>query len=299
MAAAGTFATSRMPPKNMYPCGKCDEHCAKNSKSVGCNLCDTWWHKDCAGMDDDYFDQVIQTEKMFGWTGYLCKICCKVSKLLNKDTKSLETKVTALEAENKALKLRLDALEKKQGEGEGNLTKVKEEMTQAKEEVKKEVKEELIERDERSDNLVIYGLKESEEEEAEERKKEDEEMVKKVAKQTGVTVEENDVEVKFRAGKKREDGKPRPLIIRMKDPEKREKILDGANKLGKKDEWKKVYVAPDMTAKQREDDRKKEDERKKEAEEKTKQAHDEGKNGKWMVVGRRGRRRVVWEEGTA
>ena len=49
-----------------------------------------------------------------------------------------------------------------------------------------------------------------------------------------------------------------------------------------------MFVAPDLTPKQREEEKKKEAERKKEAEEKTKKDKDEGKNGMWIVVGKRG-----------
>ena len=61
-----------------------------------------------------------------------------------------------------------------------------------------------------------------------------------------------------------------------------------------KEDSKRVFVAPDLTPKQREEKKKKEAERKKEAEEKTKKDKDEGKNGMWIVVGKRGQRRVVW-----
>ena len=112
-------------------------------------------------------------------------------------------KLTQRKKESEAVKQRMDQLERKQGKVEGGVKKVEEELVQAKMEVKKEVKEELIERDERSENLVIYGLKESEEEEAEERKKEDERLVKEVAIEVGARLEEGEVEVKFRAGKKK------------------------------------------------------------------------------------------------
>ena len=282
-----------------YPCGKCEEHVTKTGASVKCHLCEQWWHKKCVtGMTDEYYDQISKTEKIFGWSGFLCRVCCKVATSLNKGTKMLEDKMKALEKESEAVKQRMDELERKQGKVEGGVKKVEEELVHAKKEMKDEVKEELMERDERSENLVIYGLKESDEEEAEERKKEDEQLVKEVAVELGAKLEDGEVEVKFRAGKKKEgdEAKSRPLIIRVKDSDKREKLLENSHRLKRKPEWTKVFISPDMTAKEREDDRKKEEERKKEAEEKTKTAQDEGKNGKWMVVGRRGRRRVVWEE---
>ena len=97
-------------------------------------------------------------------------------------------------------------------------------------------------------------------------------------------------------GKKREDGKPRPLVVKISDMEKKERVLDGARKLKRKDGWQEVFLAPDLTPKQREEDKKKEEERKAEAEQKTREAVVEGRKGKYIVVGRRGRRRIVWKE---
>ena len=143
---------------------------------------------------------------------------------------------------------------------------------------------------------MVYSLVESKKKDPKERVKEDERKVKELWEQMEVEVEEGETEVKFRAGKQKEDGKPRPLILTVKDAEKRERLLDSGRKLARKEGWKKVFVAPDLTPRQREEEKKKENERKKEAEEKTKKDQEDGKNGRWIVVGKRGRRRVVWTE---
>ena len=65
--------------------------------------------------------------------------------------------------------------------------------------------------------------------------------------------------------------------------------------MARKEGWKKVFVAPDLTPRQREEEKKKENERKKEAEEKTEKDQEDGKKGRW-IVGKGGQRRVVWTE---
>ena len=55
-------------------------------------------------------------------------------------------------------------------------------------------------------------------------------------------------------------------------------------------------MAPDMTWKQREEAKKEETEMKEEAERKTEEAKKDGKRGKFVVIGRRGRKRMVWWE---
>ena len=64
--------------------------------------------------------------------------------------------------------------------------------------------------------------------------------------------------MKFRAGKKKDDGKPRPMVVRIEEEEMRERILSNARKLAKTEKWRRVFVVLDMTWEQREDEKKKE-----------------------------------------
>ena len=201
-----------------------------------------------------------------------------------------------IEKENGALRLEMDTLKAKVSQLEGGVKLVESGLEKAKEEVREEVKSELEEKEARSENIVIFGMKESVKDEAKERVKEDETKVKELWKQLEVTMEEGETEVKFRAGKKREDGKPQPLVVKISNMEKKERVLDGARKLKRKDGWQEVFLAPDLTPKQQVEDKKKEEERKAEAEQKTREAVVEGRKGKYIVVGRRGRRRIVWKE---
>ena len=106
------------------------------------------------------------------------------------------------------------------------------------------------------------------------------------------------IEIKYRAGKKNEgaEAKPRPLIVRIVDEETREKVLRDARKLRNVEGWNRVFVSPDLTWQQREEGKKIEKKLKEEAEKKTEEAVKDGKKGKFIVVGPRGRRRTVWTE---
>ena len=79
--------------------------------------------------------------------------------------------------------------------------------------------------------------------------------MKKIWNILEITLDEEEVDVKFRAGKKREDGTPRPLIVRFREEEKKERALNEARKLKRTEEWKTVFLAPDLTPKQREEDK--------------------------------------------
>ena len=245
-------------------------------------------------MTPEYFDNLKKSHEHFQWSGFICKTCRKVVTKIKTGMKDLENRVLALEIERDGLVAKVEAMEAKVGKCEGGIKVVEGDLVKAKEEVKKEVKNDLREMEERSEKVVVYGLEEGMSEDGNVRKEEDLTKMKDLMKES--ELEGNGQEMKvFRARKKRDDGKPRPMVVTISDAETREKILSNARRLAKKgDEWKKVFVAPDMTWEQREEAKKQETKLREEAAQKNGEEKDKEKPGKWIVVGQRGRRRIVW-----
>ena len=154
-------------------------------------------------MTEDYYDNIKKSVEVFGSSAFSCRTCRKVVVKLNKGQKEMEARLKAMEKENETLKGQVDALERKMTGYEGGLKKVETGLEKAKEEVREEVRLDIIEKEKRSNNLVIYGLKESDKNEPKERVKEDEEQVKKIWTSLEMLMDRDDAEVKFRAGKKR------------------------------------------------------------------------------------------------
>ena len=122
-------------------------------------------------------------------------------------------------------------------------------MEKAKEEVKIDVQTEMVHREERSNNFVVYGLEETKEDDAAKWREEEQRKVKELMGKIGVNGE---VEVKFRVGKKRAEGeKPRPVIVKAEDDETRMNVFKNAPRLSRADKTKRVYIAPDLTWQQR------------------------------------------------
>ena len=69
------------------------------------------------------------------------------------------------------------------------------------------------------------------------------------------------------------------MIVRVADDETRQALLKKAHLLGRKDEWRHVYVQRDLTFKQREAARKKEDELREEERQRNEEAKNEGRTG--------------------
>ena len=100
--------------------------------------------------------------------------------------------------------------------------------------------------------------------------------------------------VKFCLGKwNAENAKPRPLLIRIEDDEKRACLLGNARKLAANQRWKQVFIDRHLTWSQRDEARKHDEKMRKEAESRTKEAEDEGRAVKYITVGPRGKKRVI------
>ena len=293
-----------------YPCGKCCEEVKVTDRGLSCQVCELWFHADCVpGMTKEYFDNCKMTHEFMGHSAFLCHVCRKVVAKFNRKFKDLEgevkklnERVNVLELEKETLAQKVENMELKTDKVKEGLEGVEKEvvsgMEKAKEEVKQDMGREMKEREERGQNVVIYGLEEPTASETEERKREEKRKVEEVVNEIGVAIN-GGIKVKFRAGRKMEGeagARPRPLIVHVPDDETRERIFRGARNLSRVPAMKKVFVGQDLTWAQREEARKEEKRLKEIADKKNEEAKNEGKSGKWVLVGQRGKRRVVWTD---
>ena len=295
--------------KKKTNCGHCKEDTkASAGTSIVCGFCESYFHLKCVdGMTPEFIESCDKMNKMFGGSAFLCVICRKLAAKLNRSFQEVEIRMRAIEDQLKAAELERDALKEKVGRMENKTDQVKDKvidiekeieagMEKAKAEMSQGMAKEMRDREGKISGIAIYGLKESEKETSEEQAVEDGEKAKAMI--AAIEVEPQGlIEVKYRAGRRnRENDRPRPLIVKVEDDETREKILDNARRLARKEGWKEVYVSPDMTPMQREESRKEEEKLRAEAETKNEEAKKEKKKGKWVVVGRRGRRWLKWWE---
>ena len=146
---------------------------------------------------------------------------------------------------------------------------------------------ELQDREKRRNNLVIYNAPESESQLKDERVRHDVKLLTEMCTESlKVKVEVDDVQSATRIGKPRQEGKPRPLIVTMKDYSLKDRIFKNLPKL-KDTPHNTISIAHDMTKMERAQNSKVLAEAKKLAEEDT--------TGQWMykVRGPPGGKKVV------
>ena len=304
MSQKDTPTATRQGKAKKNPCGNCQDEC-NSGNAVVCGFCELWSHVKCIdGMTPEFIKCCDAMNKYYGGSSFLCVVCRKVTGMLNQSMKDMEARMKQTEAllktaelERKVLTEKFENLESRNRQVGENVKKIEVEVTsgmeKAKEEVKDEMRDETREREEKRTNIVVYGMKESKEAEGEKRKEDDEEMVKKMVEEIGVQPK-GEFKVRYRAGKKMEGERPRPMVIMVEDDETRESIMANARKLSGKDEWKRVFVSPDLTWRQREELKKEEKKLQDDAERRTEELKKEEKEGKYVVVGQRGRRWVKW-----
>ena len=289
--------------KIKYPCGKCELEAT--GTAIFCGSCDQWYHSTCVeGMTPAYFDNCKMTFETLGRSAFLCKTCRKVWGKVNKEVKSLKNEVKevkdqvmVLELAKEALAQRVEKLEMMTQKVDEKVVGVEKEisrgMEKAKDEVIMDVRTEMTQMNERGSNIVIIGMEETKEEDKKKWRESEQKKVEELFEKLEVEVK-GEVQFQFRAGKPRAEGeKSRPIIVRVSDDETRNAIFRNAPKLAKIEGMGRVYINPDLTPQQRDEEKKKEAELKEEAARKTEAENGSGK--KYIVIGSRGRRRVVVE----
>lgn len=278
------------------PCLGCRKQ-VKNSKALQCIMCELWCHKDCGNISEDMFKLCELQKKEEGSAFWICHCCRAFATKMSVQMKEIDKRVTKLEKNCNAQQEAIQTVVKDTkllGEKVEAISKEQKQMkTQGTNNESKNISEvlrELREQEARKNNVVVHNMEESDEANSDSRKEHDMENLKNLAGQLGVSFSRDKVQFMKRLGKKT-DGKIRPLLIGMKETESKEQFLDKARTLVDKDEpWCDVFLCPDLTPKQREED----ENARKECEKKNaERTEEEALNYEYRVVGKKGQRRIV------
>jgi hypothetical protein len=278
------------PPK--YPCSVCKSNVTNNQEGLKCCICDRWNHKKC-GIPDDVFGLASRMEEIQGFHIWSCEGCgiglMKVHKVMAQQSRDIEN----LKKEIK------DVKESTVSHGT-DISGIKEDIIGVKtdiEEMKKaqptltesSVYEELSERSSKRKNIVVYGIAESDSPQVEERRNDDTTNILSVFKTMKLSIKAEDIKFISRLGEKVKEGETRPLLIGFKDQDTRDSILQNVRKLANTSH-SKVSIVPDLTLKQRQEDKRLLGEKEQRNE---KLPEEDAKKWEWKLVGPAGERRLV------
>ena len=267
-----------MPPKEkkVYPCIICKKQVTKKSGGVPCNYCEEWVHPKCADITPEYLDFL---DKLPGasWT---CKPCLMISHKIKQEIKLINVKQAAMREDIDSNKDRIVHVEKRQDEAEASRIADRD-----------FIFEEFQERDNRKDNLVFHQIPEPPESmtRGEERKKYDIQSVINILDFIQCRMNNDGFRFIYRAGERSNSGKPRPIIVSIKDSKAKEYILANSRKLANS-RFSNISIVPDLTNQQR---RMEENLRKTAENRNNAMDREEASNWEWVLVGMRGHRRLI------
>jgi hypothetical protein len=270
-------------------CGKCGSKV--KDRGIQCDVCTKWHHVVCSDLPDNLFKAVNKYDK--GGIKWLCKNCDKkVGSLLSsfigtmekQEKLEKEVEMLKMEFEKMSLEMRKNGKEMKDRQEtlEAEVEGVKKEVVEVAKDNKTKYSEivkhgltveqvnadrggysgveniqaqdrefqvrltEAMERDKRKNNVVIMGINEDLSED--ETRDFIDDMLAKL-----MDNEKTKIEVKGRIGKNRD--KCRPVRVEIEDHIYRRNVMKKASTLKTNAKFEKVYIAPDLTRKQQEEDK--------------------------------------------
>lgn len=283
-----------MPPKKQqYLCLQCNGKIEKQI-CASCSICDRWIHKDCFDDEETYklIDKVFKKHGKHFWS---CDVCSLGLSKLHKLVMANEREIENLKEDMSELKIvsneHADKLKTTSEKLETLTSEVDELKSRTSENgMNDDILNEIDLREAKKNNLVFFNIPERGQElPAAERKRDDETEILALCEELGQKLElKTDVKFVARVGEWQQ-GKVRPITIGLKNTVIRDQLLQGAWKLARSVNYRKVSVTPDLTKKQVA----RENELMREAAEKNSQlSSEESKNYHWKLVGVRGCRQL-------
>ena len=246
MASSGEKVSSDL-------CLRCKKDVLEGEKGIVCGGCEFWFHTKCEKVSAELYRAIMNFEekKDGGRIVWYCACCART-------VERVERKISILKAEVEKLKAKVESLEGKESSrssegpsiregtdgpsGSGRSGVVRNEMVSWP--VRQQVNE-AMEIEKRKDKLVISGIKESDDAE---------EKVGEILQEMGY---HKTFQVVERVGKVGGTGKGKDRLVRVKLETVTDKwrLIAGAKKLANSSSFKEVYIMPDLTRKQADEDK--------------------------------------------
>ena len=280
--------------KAKYPCMRCGKNVAKNSKSVQCRTCQLWSHVECNAsvwVLPEVYSILCDPERFGTNITWSCDNCQASTAILETTVKAYVERVKAVEARVDKTDGAMKELDRRVEKVEVDSSKAEDKIVEMKETLRVELYSELRDRKQRMKNVIMHRVGEAAPDvnRAEDRRDWDLKSCTNIFKAMGTKLtSETAVQFCRRVGERGET--PRPLVVGFRTAEDGDLVLNNARKL-KDTFFTDVGVVPDLTAAERKDEAgmlTEVDEKNK-----TRTEEDKAKNLHWIVVGKRGERRII------
>jgi hypothetical protein len=277
---------SKKPPE--YPCLACGKNVTSNA--VQCTSCAQWCHRPCSGLSVEAFKALDIQKKECGNAFWGCRSCMAFNVKVNSQLQEAMRRQDVVEE-------KVERYARNTEHNNGEINRLKEELSKVRLELEQErsnrnagMGEELRDIAMRKNNIIIHGLQEPDSSIAynRDRMEQDKLVCGQLFAQIGAGTGPNSIKFCRRVGERGRD--PRPIVVGLSEENERKSILEKSRAL-RGTIYDNVAIVPDLTRLQRLT----EDNLAIEAANRNKHltADDISKNLKWLVVGKRGEKRLI------
>jgi hypothetical protein len=270
-----------------FPCVSCGKNVT--GASVQCTICTMWCHKACTNLSNDVFKGLEAQAREVGVAYWACRSCLTFATKVNKQLEMAEKRPNEVEARVEQVAAKTDSNEQRIDKLTEELSRLRLTLEAEREDKNNRLCDELCESELRKNNLVIHGVLEANEmAHNRDRLERDKLVCGEMFKLMNIRLRPEDLRFCRRIGQQGQD--PRPIIIGLRSEEEKKQILDKASYL-RGTQFDTVAIGPDQTKMQRRG----EERLQLEAEARNRQLsiEDAKKNLRWLVVGRKGEKRLI------
>ncbi len=253
------------------PCGRCRKLVKAGDIAIECEICQQWFHAKCEEVSKPQYKMLLESSQSkdgkkkakLHWFCSTCE-CTSVNFMRGLSfhqgkIEALEKRVESVEADiqTKASKEQVQQLEERvkkiETKQEDPIAGTSGVTTSDIESKLKEHASEQKERERRTNNIVVFNMPEPPDSitPAERMNRDNEHFLKVTKEVCKVDIKKGEIKKSFRLGKRASD-KTRPLIIKLKDIEKKKKLFLSLKYLrDHKGRYEDVRIAHDLTKTQR------------------------------------------------
>ena len=240
-------------------CRKCKKRVNQMQKGIQCDACHGWFHAGCAEVGAEEYEKLTREEEI-----WLCRKCKECARDAIKENARLKQEIGRLTR-------RLEGLEEVVRKMKGEVVEEVVGRVQSVQPIQQEVIlgeigrqveakiEEALEKERRKANLVIFNTNESLRPRVEEKIEDDRRECREIFG-NALGVEGVRIEKVIRLGRVREDGRGRPMLVKVGSETEKWNLVGQAKKLRRIEKYRSVYINPDQSKEEREKDKKLRDE---------------------------------------
>ena len=251
-------------PAGLEVCLRCKKGVKGNEAGLECDLCHYWFHTKCEGVGADLykalqkFEEAVRVGRSSSAIKWYCDSCARTVEKVNGRLLQLEMGQMRLMDEMEKLRDKMNQeIKELKEELEEKLSVHKDKVRAGGEEPAGPLKQEITEAldiEKRKDMVVIRGIQESEDMD---------EKVGMIMKELGFSKQ---YQVMGRIGGLRKRGaeesdiadigRNRLVSVKMESVAVKWRVVSGSRRLSNSENFKDIFISPDLTRKQAEEDRK-------------------------------------------